>query len=322
MDPLLQKTIEKYGLNLSLVEKVTQGFLSENYILTDGETKYFLKKYRFTDRERIKEMHLAKRYFSDGGIPVIRPIIGKDSQTFFEHEKGFYALFPFVYDRQIAWDELNEKTITSYAKMLARIHLLGSKSTIAVREVNKPWGSEATLKEIEQILQKISVMEHKTDFDLLAEKNLLLKKELIESNQKTYGQFGLLNDHLIHGDYIVPNVFFNEGENVSFVFDWEKTEYSSRFLELFRSLIQCTLFDPDRSKWYLDAYLAVYPASKEALENGLDAYCLEQTHSLWIEDEHYLKGNTRADELLDSNSRKISYFASDLEGFKRALFRG
>ena len=320
MEPLLQKIIEKYGLDLSIVEKVAQGFLSENYVLTDGVTKYFLKKYRFTDSGRIKEVHCAKKYFSDGGIPVILPIASKDSETFFEHEKGFYTLFPFVLDRQIAWDKLSEKAITSYAQMLARIHLLGSKSTIAVSEFNKPWDSKATLEEIEQILQKISKMEPKTDFDIRAEKNLLLKKKLIESSRKTYDQFDLSNDHLIHGDYIIPNVFFDEDENVSFVFDWEKTEYSPRFLELFRSLIQCTLFDPIRSKTYLDAYLAIYPATKEHLENGIDAYCLEQTHSLWIEDEHYVKENTRADELLESNSFKISYFASDLEEFKKNLF--
>jgi Ser/Thr protein kinase RdoA (MazF antagonist) len=320
--PLLKKISEEYGLNLSLVEKVAQGFLSTNYVLTDGVTKYFLKKYRFTDSERIKEIHHAKKYFSGGDIPVILPIISKASDTFFEHEKGFYALFPFILDQQIEWDKLDEEAITSYAEMLARIHLLGSKSTISMSEFNKPWDSKATLLEIEQILQMISKMKIKTDFDIHAKKNLLLKKKLIESNRKGYDQFGLSNDHLIHGDYIIPNVFFDEDNNVSFVFDWEKTEYSSRFLELFRSMIQCTLFDPIRSKWYLDAYLALYPATKKNLEDGIDAYCIAQTHSLWIETEHYVKENTRADELLESNSFKINYFANKLESFKKNLFEG
>jgi Ser/Thr protein kinase RdoA (MazF antagonist) len=320
MESLLQKIAEKYSLNLRLVEKVAQGFLSENYILADGVDKYFLKKYRFTRSDRIAEVHRAKKYFSEGGIPVISPFVSKGSETFFEHRKAFYALFPFVRDQQIAWDKLDEKAITSYAEMLARIHLRGSKSTVAVSELNKPWDSRATLQQIEQILNIISDIEHKTEFDVLAEKNLLLKKKLITSNQRTYDQFNLHNDHLIHGDYIVPNVFFDEDKNVSFVFDWEKTEYAPRFLELFSSLIQCTLFEPVRSKWYLDAYLKLYPASKESLENGLDAYCLKQTHSLWIEEEHYLKGNNRTDELLDSNSQKITYFANDLTEFKKIVF--
>jgi Ser/Thr protein kinase RdoA (MazF antagonist) len=320
MEPLLQKIAEKYDLRLRLVEKVAQGYLSENHVLTNGDSKYFLKKYRFANSERIAEIHCAKKYFSDGGIPVILPIVNEDSETFFEHEKGFYALFPFVYDQQIAWDKLDKKAITSYAEMLARIHLIGSKSTISVSESNTPWDSKATLQKIEQILKIISGIEHKTEFDIRTEKNLLLKKTLIKSNQKTYDQFNFHNDHLIHGDYIVPNVFFDDNKNVSYVFDWEKTKYSSRFLELFSSLIQCTLFETVRSKWYLDAYLTLYPASKEDLENGLDAYCLEHTHSLWIEEEHYLKGNNRTDELLDSNSRKIAYFANDLNEFKKIIF--
>ena len=204
--------------------------------------------------------------------------------------------------------------------MLARIHLLGSKSTLLIKESYTPWNSKVTLGEIDHILQKISNIEHKTDFDICAEKVLLQKKQLIKSNQKTYGDFNLSHDHLIHGDYIVSNVFFDENAHVSFVFDWEKTEYSSRFFELFRSLIQCTMFDPVRSRWYLDAYLDMYPARKKDLENGIDAYCLEQTHSLWIESEHYIKGNTRTDELLESSGFKINYFMHGLEKFKEAFF--
>lgn len=320
MKPLFQKIVDVYGLELDLVEKVSQGFLSENYILTDGINKYFLKKYRFDSSERIEEIHRVKKYFSEGGIPVILPIPTTSEDTFFEDEKHFYSLFPFVHDHQLQWKEVTDDALVLYAKMLARIHLLGSKSAVVVNEFNKPWNSEATLKSIKQILQKISEVEHKTDFDIRAEKNLLLKKEIIESNKKAYSEFHLVNDHLIHGDYTVANVFFDKDNNVSFVFDWEKTEYSPRFLELFRSLIQCTLFDPIRSKTYLDAYLKLYPAAKDQLENGLDAYCLEQTHSLWIEEEHYLRGNNRTDELLESNSFKISYFAHELEKFKKQLF--
>lgn len=320
MKPLLQKIVDAYGLELNLVEKVSQGFLSENYILTDGTDKFFLKKYRFDNSGRIEEIHRTKKYFSDGGIPVILPIPTASKDTFFENERHLYALFPFVHDHQLQWKEVTDNALISYAQMLARIHLLGSKSAVAVNEFNKPWNSEVTLKLIGSILQKISGIENKTDFDIRAEKNLLLKKEIIESNQKAYSEFHLSNDHLIHGDYTVANVFFDKDNNVSFVFDWEKTEYSPRFLELFRSLIQCTLFDTIRSKTYLDAYLKLYPATKDELKSGLDAYCLEQTHSLWIEEEHYLKGNNRTDELLESNSFKINYFAHELEDFKKHVF--
>lgn len=320
MESLLQKISKKYDLELRLREKVGQGFLSDNYVLTKGTNEYFLKKYRFRDSKRIEEIHRVKKYFSNGRIPVILPILTADSETFFQHEKSFFTLFPFVHDQQIPWNKLGRKAITSYAQMLARIHLLGSKSTIAVNEFYKAWDSKATLKKVNQILKKISQVKTKTDFDIRAEKNLLLKKRLIESNPTTSVELGLSNDHLIHGDYIIPNVFFDKNKNVSYVFDWEKTGYSSRFLELFRSMIQCSLFDPARSKWYLDAYLALYPALRKDLENGINAYRLDQIHSLWIEDEHYMKENLRTDELLESTTIKIDYFANHFEEFKKFLF--
>lgn len=44
MQELLKIEEQHYGLTLTFLEKVTEGFLSENYILTDGEARYFFKK--------------------------------------------------------------------------------------------------------------------------------------------------------------------------------------------------------------------------------------------------------------------------------------
>ncbi len=320
MELLLQKIGDVYGLKLRLVEKVSQGFLSENYILSDGVTKYFLKKYRYSDRAVVEGVHRSKRFFFEGGIPVIMPLPTGDGGTFFEYEAKFYTLFPFVADRQLQWNEVHGDSLVSYAQTLARIHILGRNATVAVSHFFKPWDSVATLKTIDAILQKISELQTKTEFDVLAEKNLKLKEKVISSNNKTYSEFNMESDHLLHGDYTVANVFFGTDGNVSYVFDWEKTEYAPRFLEMFRSLIQCTLGDHARSKIYLDAYLALYPATREELERGLDAYALKQTHSLWIEEEHYLKGSTRTDVLIESDSFKIDYFAHKLDEFKREVF--
>jgi hypothetical protein len=69
MDSLLKQIAELFGLKLISAEKVTDGFLSDNYILSSAEGKYFLKKYRFKNIERIKEIHSVKEYFFNGGIP-------------------------------------------------------------------------------------------------------------------------------------------------------------------------------------------------------------------------------------------------------------
>jgi len=182
-------------------------------------------------------------------------------------------------------------------------------------------------EEIEEILQKISEVEHKTSFDIAAEQNLLLKKKIVESNEQTYEQFSFRNDHLIHGDYMIGNVFFDSDDKVSYVFDFEKTQYAPRFFELFRSMIYSTFLGDnvtqdalDRAKLYLDSYLAVYPMSKDELASGFTAYHLRSAHSLWVEKEHYLLGNTRVDELLQSDILRIEYFSKNFEKMKEFLF--
>ncbi len=71
---LLQKIKRIYGFTISASEKVTKGYLSENFILYEGTLRFFLKKYRFSDPQRVREVHSAKHYFAEGGIPVILPV--------------------------------------------------------------------------------------------------------------------------------------------------------------------------------------------------------------------------------------------------------
>ncbi|MDO8424060.1 MAG: phosphotransferase [bacterium] len=328
MESLLEKIQEVYELKLEFVEKVTEGFLTENYILAGGSTKYFLKKYRFKDASKIREIHEAKKYFLVGGILVVTPISTSAGESFFEYEGRFYTLFPFISDRQLKDGQITEKAIVSLAQTLARIHLLGRDAKISIDKSFTGWDKQIRLKEIEDILQKISKIEDKTGFDTSAEQNLLLKKRIIESNKQTYEQFSFRNDHLIHGDYMIGNVFFDADDNVSYIFDFEKTQYAPRFFELFRSMIYSTFLGDNvtqdalnLAKLYLNSYLAVYPMSKDELVSGFTAYCLRSAHSLWVEKEHYLLGNTRVDELLQSDILRTNYFSKHFEEMKEFLFK-
>jgi len=96
---LLEKVKEIYGLHdIVSSERVQKGFLSENYKVSAGSQNYFLKRYRFKNGEKIKEIHFVKSYFYDGSIPVIMPVKTVDDKTFFEHEGSFLALFPLYRD--------------------------------------------------------------------------------------------------------------------------------------------------------------------------------------------------------------------------------
>jgi Ser/Thr protein kinase RdoA (MazF antagonist) len=208
MNNLLFRINELCGLNVNSFEKVIKGSLSENYVLTDGQNKYFLKKYRFDNAERIEEIHTAKKYFSDGGIPVILPIQNKEKKTYFFYNSGYYSLFPFVFDRQLEHGELTEKAIISLGKMLGQIHLLGKQAKLLNGEQFKIWDKKKSLEKIEAIKTEIEKKKTRSDFDKMALENLMTKEDLIIKNHLEYSDVNLPSDHLIHGDYLDHNVFF------------------------------------------------------------------------------------------------------------------
>jgi len=319
MEEILIKINHLYGINVSSSEKVTRGFLSDNYFLSDGKTKFFLKKYRFDNSNRIVEVHASKKYFAEGGIPVILPMSLLDGKTFFEYDGAYYALFPFVEGKHIERGELTEAAIISLGKMLGRIHLLGKESKLVSDDRFKIENKEKIFKKIEDILTKISEVSSPSDFDKVALENVQMKKKLLLGNTMTFESLGLNCDHLIHGDYLDHNVFFDENDGVKWVFDLEKTNYSPRTYELFRSMVygllsaDVTEVDLKNARKYIDAYSSVYPISKDEIKRGLQLYFVKTVHGFWVESEHYLKGNTRVDHFLFDDHKRIKYLSENLD---------
>ncbi len=333
MQNILQKISEYYGLKAVSAEKVTKGFMSENHVIFVGDQnsaqndtqKFFLKKYRFDDKERIEEIHTVKSFFAKGGVPVILPITTKADKTFFEHDGAYYALFPFINEKQLERGSLTDAAVISLGKMLGHIHLLGAKAKLPVqaRFNFKLESAEKTLKKIDPILSSINGKPLLDDFDKLALKNIELKKNLIQNGGGVDGLI-LPSDHLIHGDYLYHNVFFDEHDNVSHVFDFEKTGYSPRTYELLRSMMYGLVtadgsLDIRRMKMYVDAYRSVYPISNDELKKGLRLLRLKSARGFWVESEHYLKDNTRVDGFLKSDFDRVVYLSEHFEELEGAL---
>lgn len=318
MEKLLIKIFELYGLRLECVEKVTKGFLSENHILADSSAKYFLKKYRFDNRERIEEIHKVKKYFSDGGIPVILPLTAQNKQTFFVCNGAYYALFPFVDGKQFERGEFTERAIESLGKTLGRVHRLGKQSLFKINKEFTPWNKNESLEKLSLIKGEIKKKRSLDDFDRLTMESVALKRQLILLSELSYEDLELQSDHLIHGDYLDHNVFFGTDNKVSHVFDFEKTLHSPRTYELFRSFMYIFLEDTASTenlgniKKYLDAYASAYPISKDELLRGLKLFYLKSIHGAWVESEHYLKNNTRVDCFLYPDYLRIKFLSENL----------
>jgi Ser/Thr protein kinase RdoA (MazF antagonist) len=124
-ESLLQKIEESYPVSgkVRLVQKVEQGYLSHNYIVSDDGRRYFLKQYTIP-LDRIEGAHRTKKFFAEGGIPVVMPLQGNDGQTYFSHAGLYYALFPFVDGKQFERLRMSGPALRSAGEWLARIHLL------------------------------------------------------------------------------------------------------------------------------------------------------------------------------------------------------
>lgn len=325
MDALLEKINKLYGLNVHSPEKVTKGLLTENHFLTEGDKKYFLKKYRFDNSKEIEEIHLVKKYFANGGIPVILPILNKEQNTFFAFENKYFALFPFVEGRQLELDSLTDTAIISLGEMLGKIHLLGKEAKLSITDDFGAWNKEKMLSKFDNIITIIHQQKELNDFDKLALEDLKIRRILIESNSINFEDLGFKNDHLIQGDYLTGNVFFDNDDHVSSVFDFEKARYAPRVFEVIRALIHI-FFDKDfnlenitKAKLYLNSYLNIYPLSRDEIKRGFKLFYLKMLHSSWIPGEHYLKNNYRVDHLLAGNLERIKYLSEHLEELENKL---
>ncbi|MEI6627601.1 MAG: phosphotransferase, partial [bacterium] len=179
--------------------------------------------------------------------------------------------------------------------------------------------AEKEFEKYEENFRKIEAAQPVSDFDKLALENINLKKKLILANSITYEDLNLPSDHLIHGDYLYHNTFYNTGNQVSYIFDFEKTDYSPRTYELFRSMMYSFLSQDidqtslNKAKLYFDSYLNIYPMNKNELERGLRLFYFKLIYGFWVESEHYLKNNNRTDHFLSFEIMRIKYLSQNLE---------
>lgn len=321
MQPLLYHVSKLYNLSITSVEPVEGGFLTNNQRIITSGISYFLKQYRSNNADEIKEIHSVKLFFAENNIPVVLPIKNKEGESFFIFDNRCYALFPFITDAMsVARKDLKDAHITSLGNMLARMHLLSKNEYPQVTtKTAKSINTEKFFEVSQEILDIISEKETKNGFDELALRAITFKRSALRLNTLKLEDLGLIHNHLTHGDYHDQNVFFDESGNVKYIYDFEKAVISARVKEIVRSMnliiFDTTFTDENyaRAKLYLQAYAAVYPITKEELEKGIRYMHLENLHSLWVEQEHYFKFNTRVDHFLQNGLDRITYINENFD---------
>lgn len=325
IDPkLLQKVERLYGLtDLKFVEKIKSGYLSHNFVLQSGKEKYFLKQYKYDEKRRVEQIHQVQNFFWNNGIPIIHPIITKNSREIFLFKKKHFTLLPFVSGRIIKKKSRSKKAYQSAGKMLAKIHKLSKNGFPQIIDTRAHWTKEEFEEQSQNIYSAIKSIKNKTAFDKKAFKVIQLKLKLAKKEPISYKDFK--PTHIIHGDYYGQNIFFNDKDEVSHVFDLEKAEPAPRSYELARSLdFMCFSTEFNKQSFtngrsYLQAYNSVYPISKKELVFGIKINYLIMIYSLWILKEHYILKSTRADDLLDSQYKSLLYYSRNFDEFVKKL---
>jgi len=312
---LLDFIQKEYSIkDINSIENYKLGFLSDSFIVGSKNDKYFLKKYRSRHKDALDLITKASLYFSKHSIPVIMPIKNSRDEYDFEFQSNKYSLFPFVKDI-ICKSRLTNHELESAGKMLAKIHLAGKQCSLEnSKRTTQSVEKEFTLERINKVVEVLNAKVHKNETDRKFMQMIDLYKMMINKYDFDMEKLGLISDHLTHGDYHLRNISFDESGNVNHIFDL-KCLISSRFLELARS-ISLICFDTtncfcdnnfEKTKHYLAGYKSVYPLTKKGLRAGLMGYFIKNFHSIWMEEEYYLKNNKTVADLLDRSLYKTKY---------------
>jgi len=331
MNPNLENKISNLypsAQGVRLEKNVMEGYLSQNFILSNTKLKFFLKEYSANyTLDVLKEIHRVKFFFEKEGIPVILPYKNKKNETIFEDKGRYFSLFPFVVGIIHPREKLSINEIKNLGRLLAEVHIL-SKNGIPfkIEEEKGKWDLNKFQEKSQLILEIVEGRKKKTKFDELTLEVLKRKIKIVNKNKLLAEDLGLKNDHLLHGDFHEKNVFFNKDESVKYLFDWEKTCIGPRAFELSRALdLICLNGDYNKehiesAKMFLEEYSKFYPITKEEFYKGMTYYFLKKAHSLWIETEHYIKKTMRVDVFFERELLMLNYYDENLDSLVHRIY--
>lgn len=299
------------------IENAIGGFLCQNYIVHSEKGKYFLKQYRRQRSFWVREIKAGETFFSDHGVPIIRPIPDRDGRPMFWFDDHWYSLFPFVEGVEKTCGTLSDIETQSLANQLAQIHIAGlSFSRREMPQMNF-WDRDRFFIEYSDIRRAVFADENPNAFDLLVRDTLQKKYAFALNNVNRPGDFEFKHNGLLHGDYHVGNIFFDGQGEVSSVFDLEHVGVGPCAFELARC-VSFSFYDKGRTeeadrlaRLFLDTYIKKIPLSYEEFHKGMKMFMIDNAHKFWVEVKHYMKNSSTYDDIYLPHSERINHLADD-----------
>lgn len=261
---ILSLILKPYGLQPERIESAG-GTAGRTWRVIAGGKKYFVRcrGVRTSYPERIRFDHGLRCHLAKHGFCVVPPIEYGDRQSWVEHEKRIYEVYPWVEGKPLTSDLMDCVRIP-VAKTLARFHELSSSYSAPCEDLVPQYAhphfagtvSQSAvhddptimLEAIEYIIGHYATRTNRGDM-LRARARVKRLEDVYGNVQKEFPR------QVIHGDYNCFNLLFAPTGEVVGLFDFDWAWRGPRIRDLAEALLcftgrQETGFDPG-SIWSL-----------------------------------------------------------------------
>jgi Ser/Thr protein kinase RdoA (MazF antagonist) len=303
------------------VERLSTGYLNDNYRLTSSAGTYMLKHHRRARAGKVRHEHEVVRGLAIRGIPVVCPLHPAPGEAFLSSRRRPLVLFPWMDGEHRTGLQLTEAESAQLGAKLAELHgaLAAMLPRVQQTFYHPPARPESTREKAERLLCLLEQRDDNDGFDAFAYRYLRdLATVLRDAAPQRPDALAVLPVGYLHGDFIPNNVLYRDRE-IACVLDWERVRVGARSLELVRA----TAFwftDPDdgaldmpRARAFVEAYSERHPLHRGELEAMLARFWWEKLNDLWVFDRHYGCADDSADHIAVHTARWLSWWSERRE---------
>lgn len=303
------------------------GFMSQNFRVETNLGTFFLKQYRNRINTIIHEIKESEAFFAAQNVPVILPIADRFGRSAFWMDGYWFSLFPFVYGKSPTASDMNPVLTTHLAELLGQLHRHGktfSDFPFQLLRLGTPRKFHLEQVELLRLLQR---RKGKSALDEKMTHLLQEKATLIQSVGVKPTDLKLAYDCLLHGDYQYYNVFTDDADRITHIYDFERACLGPTEYEVARS-IMLNCFDDGweernftQARTYLAAYREQFPLTLETFTDGMRLYAYNILHMTWIEARYLVFGVDTQLDLFNRHVERVNFFGSqNVRAFCHEIF--
>lgn len=350
---LLGTLVRHYRIGEPLAcEPLAQGLLNRGYRVVTSRGRYFLKHHLNGDPAAIARQHRATVRLGALGLPVVPPVRASDGGTVAVLGGRCFALHPWVEGQHRGGGELTPAQSRRLGALLGRVHRCLERVMAGVpRQAAGTGGGDGapgaaalpgettgpppsadpwqTHELIDELLGRVRARRPRDDFDLLAERRLLQRRELLREHAHRRPVAGAEPaTGWVHGDFHPLNLLYRRHGPVEpiAIVDWDRLGRQPRAEEAVRAAA-IFFVQPDgtlplaKVRAYARAYRAAAGADGHELAAAVHRVWWERLNDFWMLRWRYQLGDHRVDEQFPAQSALAVWWTRRYQAVRRAFCR-